>query len=573
MTTSSYHISGNRDVSSKASTVTEYLHWVYEECDTGHWAADLTRPWLLYKVYRGAERLSLDYRFPLRFGSSGAALFADAPANLAATLEQAIAWMLYYTHGLTRIIRLQAGSVPAPLHVEHDSASPRIITGPPSRPFGTGRPVPSGGNLHPTEIYLVVGTRLCIPAGVYHYDCVHHALDLLRAGDYIKDVAACLPDGSDAHSCPVILLPAVFFQKNHQKYTNASYRLQALDTGVVVEQLRFMARRFGLDTSIYFQFLDQPVHHLLGLDPQAECVYAVLPLHIVPSTSLSNTYQSIIAPSTSNTSPSETTFPSHETILSLPSVAASHIQPFVPDPPSPLLRKLYASCLLAALPAPAPISPLHADAAEDTTDLLLLPPPNLPKEVDLADVLLRRRRTSFNSIDTTPLEVEELATVLAYAGQMRSAAWSSCDGQIYCAIARVNGIRPGVYRYSAARHALVLVNPEQPFYLLRRMPTAPNILWEVAPVNLFLAANHMQAGNRFGERGFRIIGLEAGRIVQRLSLATAACDLAGHPHLSFPTALTRQWLLRLPTPDYFPLITMMLGHPRAARGGIMEQAW
>src|SRR6185312_6008089 len=78
-----------------------YISWL----NAGRWQIDPIQPCLLYKVYRNVERIALDARFPLRLGSSRDLLFNAVSVSLEATPEQRLAWMLYYTHGLTRFTR------------------------------------------------------------------------------------------------------------------------------------------------------------------------------------------------------------------------------------------------------------------------------------------------------------------------------------------------------------------------------------------------------------------------------------------------------------------------------------
>jgi SagB-type dehydrogenase family enzyme len=542
-----------KTITTELSPTVAYVQWLLDAFDSGCWSADLTRPRLLYKVYRDVRRLPLDHRFPLRLGSSRTAFVATDVAKSTATLAQALAWTLYYSHGLTRILRPAPGSVQTS-HAPGDETTsdpilPASITGPkPSYQLAIGRPVPSGGSLHGTELYLAVGSTLHLPAGIYHYDCVHHALELLRPGNYLAELAACLPEANDLTSCPAVLLPAAFFQKNHQKYTNLSYRLQMLDMGVVVEQLLFIGRHFGLDGSLALQFLDRPVHHLLGIDIREENVYAVLPLH---------------AP---DTAPSPPKYRHPAPIDELPPVTATHIQPFTPEPRSALLDRLYTAALLDHLPdTPTTLPPL-ADRL-DPADCIALPQANFPATTDLADVLLRRRRTSFNAIDTRPMAMSDLANVLAYA------AGCAPDSQIYCAITRVTGVPAGTYRYHSLHHALVTVNPASPTSLLRCLALAPNIQLHLAPVNIFLAGDFLQAHQRFGERGLRLLGIELGRVTQRLSLAAAALNLAVHIHFSYRIGPTAEQLLQLPTLSHLPLISLMLGYPRTSQEGLLEVAW
>jgi len=541
-----------------------YVSWLYEELGSGRWNSDPTQPCLLYKVYHNVESIALDARPPLRLGSSQEALLHDAPVALQATPDQLLAWILYYTHALTRFIRPAPGSLPTfPTATSTGVSSfPATITGPlPHAHPVLSRPVPSGGSLHPVEIYLALGTQWHIPAGIYHYDSLHHALDLLRGGDYREELAALLPAGNDVLSCSAVLLPAVFFQKNHQKYTNISYRLQTLDTGIVIEQLRFMAHRFGLQESLYLQYVDRPLHYLIGLDMREECVYAALSLQC--PIFHADTHCAL-----------DTSQASH-TIFDLPPVNARHMQPFKPLQRSALFESLHASSLLETLPERPEDTGIDSTEEVDDTDAWFpLPAASFTTgDVDVASVLLHRRRTSFNAIDTRPLSTVELGTVLHYARGVRSEVWRTCNCRIYCIISRVNGLPAGVYRYSLEHHALVQVHAPDLFSLLIRLSTAPYINPHLAPVNIFFTGDYVEAHKHYSERGFRMMGMEIGRSIQRISLAAAAHTLAVHTHLSYKFEIAEAKLLCLSANTQIPLASLMLGHRRYAQDGFLETIW
>ena len=561
--------SGER-VASEASPTEAYVCWLREEPGSGRWNSDPTQPCLLYKVYRNVERIPLNARPPLRLGSSQEALLHDAPVSLAATRDQLLAWLLYYTHALTRFIRPAPGSLPtiATPDAGSETSFPATITGPlPHAHPVLSRPVPSGGSLHPVEIYLLLGTQYHIPAGIYHYDSLHHALDLLRSGDYREELAALLPEGNDVLSCSAVVLPAVLFQKNYQKYTNISYRLQMLDTGIVIEQLRFMAHRFGLKETLYLHHVDRPLHHLIGLDIQEESVYAVLSLR--DSLSLADGH-GIAGVSQAARS-----------IFNLPAVHATHIQPFRPLQRSTLFDALHSASLLETLPEqPAAFCPSEdasIEAAEETDDTqgwFPLPTASFTAaDVDVAEVLLHRRRTSFNAIDTSPLSTIELGTVLHCTREVNSAVWRLCNCRIYCVLSRVHGLPAGVYRYSLRHHALIQVHTPDLFPILIRLSTAPYINPHLAPVNLFFTGDYREARKYYGERGFRLMGMEVGRSIQRISLAAATNALAVHTHLSYKLDIAETELLCFSGDSQLPLASLMIGQKRNSQDGLLETLW
>jgi len=545
-----------------------YVRWLRDGMRADRWNSDPMQPCLLYKVYQGVERIPLDASIPLNMGNAGAALCDDSPAPLEARPDQLLAWILFYTHGLTRFLRCAPGSLPSQPGAEDDHLTrpvlPATFAGqqPHAYPM-LGRPIPSGGCLHPIELYLVVTSDGVFPPGVYHYDSLHHLLDVVRKGDYSSHMASALPQQCQAASCSAFLLVAVCMQKNHQKYTEMSYRLQMLDAGIVTEQLRFLARRFHQRGSLCFQFQDPPLHHLLGLDVNEECIYAVLSLEAQKTTADRPTGDLASVSS------------EH-----LPALTHTHIQPFLPLTRNPMLDALYAASLQYERPTSTPVQSLRERKAERHTDALSpnefqLPPASYPERREISSVLLRSRKTGFNAIDTSPMSLENLASLLSYTGQgcEQSELWSACDCRIYCVLSRVDTLPPGVYLYRSQYHTLVMEQAGNQFATLRRVTTAPNIHPHLVPVNLFLTGNYHLALARCGERGLRLLGIEIGRALQRLSLAAAERDHALHIHLSYCMRTVEEDLLHLSESSQLAIASAMLGPLRREQGGLFEMKW
>ncbi|KHE67476.1 SagB family peptide dehydrogenase, partial [Halobacillus sp. BBL2006] len=231
-----------------------HLHFQSELVTPDNWEVDWDDAPLPYKVYRNLPGFPLDADIPLSFQDPS---FSPEPNR------KTISHFLWYVFGLSQFSQT---ALPSPM----DGESFEIIQS--FRRFS-----PSGGALYPNElyIYLKLGD---LPHGLYHYDVAHHRLLLLREGDFDIYISDALGNPSAMSDCFGAVLLTTMFWKNFFKYNNFSYRLQGLDAGAVIGQLLEVNRRFRFSSKVHFQFLDQALNHLLGLDDQEENTYAVIPL-------------------------------------------------------------------------------------------------------------------------------------------------------------------------------------------------------------------------------------------------------------------------------------------------------
>ena len=548
----------NDPEASVAHQAGEYVRWLREDLSSGRWMVDLAQPSLLYKVYQNVERFPLDGNVPLQLGKDDGADWWEHPRVKQASREQKLAWLLYYTHGLTRMLRPEAGK---PATLSSSLRSPHSVGSVPVFAPFLGRPVPSGGDLHPTELYVALGTKWHMPSGIYHYNPVQHALERLRDGDFLSAIGACLPTERSDFGASARIFTTVCLQKNHQKYTDLAYLLQTLDTGIVLEQLHFISRHLQMSTASHLRFLDAPLHYLLGLATSEELIYAVLSLA-----------------DSGSPEPAEVRTDSNGSRLSLSRppgallpLSSSHLQPFQPRAQSSLLRQLYAASLLDTLGTNAGLAVQFGEVKSEK-ETLLLPARALPSAHDIAQVLLRRH-TNSQSIDTRPLSLEALAVVLEPLAHMERSCWIQCDCQLYCVVSSVSSLEPGVYRYQPEKHALGLVQSNAPRALLMRLSTGINIHPHISPLNLFFCGDYQRAEDCYGGRGLRVLGITLGRALQTISLGAASHNMGTHIHLSFAMESTRKRLLGIPDGTCMPLASMMVGYIKSARENLFEPVW
>ncbi|MGW3773819.1 hypothetical protein [Actinomadura verrucosospora] len=104
----------------------------------------------------------------------------------------------------------------------------------------------------------------------------------MREGDHRAAVNAALAEPLDGPAGAYLLLTAVFWRSGF-KYGDFSYRLQCQEVGALAAQARAVAERDGTIVQTYLRFDDHALTGLLGLDPEAEGLLAVLSLPQVPA--------------------------------------------------------------------------------------------------------------------------------------------------------------------------------------------------------------------------------------------------------------------------------------------------
>ncbi|WP_305805021.1 putative peptide maturation dehydrogenase [Stenotrophomonas sp. YIM B06876] len=141
------------------------------------------------------------------------------------------------------------------------------------------RNVPSGGGLHPTAAYLLVQAVEELPAGLYHYHPVAHALEpLTEVAGGIADFAARITAGqhwfANAHVLVVLTSRYARSQWKYRQHAKA-YRALVLDVGHISQALYDAATELGLAAFVTAAINEVDIEQGLGLDPLREGPIAI----------------------------------------------------------------------------------------------------------------------------------------------------------------------------------------------------------------------------------------------------------------------------------------------------------
>ncbi|WP_329585844.1 nitroreductase family protein [Kitasatospora sp. NBC_01250] len=499
------------------------------------------------KYYPGAERLPLPDGPAAPGASVQRGLFG--PRGQGGFTLPLLGGMLRDSYGLTgRRLAVQAnsdlGSLPFATHAN----------------FSRG--TASGGGLYPIGIHWVCGPSGPFTPGVYHYATGHHAMERLLTGDVSGEVRAALgrapSQEGDGWETDQFLVLGVKFWQNAFKYNSFSYHVVAMDIGALLETWRIWARAHGLHIGAALWFDEPRLTRLLGMAPEEEGVFAVVPLrwqHGRPA-----------AAARAGAVPAEVRVHAVDqersrTVLDFETV-----------------RRVHAATLAGASDRPAPgvlaqglgrVPPFPPDAAAGSADLRLPAPQPLTAGVRTA---LRARRSSFGRFTAEPpMSAAQLATALAAAAtaarldtDAEAGTPQGPDGppltRLYVFVNHVTGIAPGAYAYlpGGDRAALRQVGSGAPGAFLQRTYFLANYNLEQAAAVIAVAAPAGAVLDAVGDRGLRLVNAAVGACSQALYTATAAARLACGVALGFDCVSYAEEL-GLTERGEVPMLIMMVG--------------
>ncbi|MBW2177446.1 MAG: SagB/ThcOx family dehydrogenase, partial [Deltaproteobacteria bacterium] len=147
------------------------------------------------------------------------------------------------------------------------------------RSYGTQthfyRSAPSAGALYPNEIYVATGPVDGLAPGIYNYQVKSAALTQLRKGRYRRQVAEALTDRPERIPAASLLISGIFF-RSAWKYRQRAYRYVLLDAGHLIENLTLALGSCGYSYSVHYDFDDESMGHLLGIDEEREACLACM---------------------------------------------------------------------------------------------------------------------------------------------------------------------------------------------------------------------------------------------------------------------------------------------------------
>ena len=132
----------------------------------------------------------------------------------------------------------------------------------------------SAGALYPSEIYVTATGIKGLDDGLYHYGIQRHSLFRLRKGDLAGNIREHTFNSAGNLPTLAFIFTAIFFRSSW-KYRDRAYRYHLLDTGHVIENLALAIKAFSLPLNIFYDFNDFEINKLTGVYDNKEVALAV----------------------------------------------------------------------------------------------------------------------------------------------------------------------------------------------------------------------------------------------------------------------------------------------------------
>jgi SagB-type dehydrogenase family enzyme len=463
--------------------------WTYHDATKHSYASIRTNPhfmdWsnqpLPFKIYPTLEPLRLPSEVRQTGVAALSAIAESVPAQTNGTPDlEAVAQLLYLSAGITRKRSYSGGEI-------------------------YFRAAACTGALYEVELYLVCGDLANLDASVYHFAPAEFGLRRLRAGDYRRVLLEATGGEPAIAHAPLTIVCTCTYWRNAWKYQARTYRHFGWDNGTLLANLLAVATALGLPARVVCGFADAAVNRLLDVDPQREVAFSLVALG----------HAAALPPPT----------PAEISPLRLETVPLSQR-----EVDYPLMREIHVASSLD--------SAEEVEAWRGQTPVTVFPPPTGPiiQLQPLSDAEMPRdpieqviqRRGSTRKFDRSPITLPQLSTMLDRATRGVSADFLDPPGaqlnDLYLIVHAVERLRPGAYVFHRGRGVLECLKQGN-FRADAGYLGLEQELPADAAVDIFFLADLRPILQRFGNRGYRAVQLEAGILGGKLYLAAYALRL------------------------------------------------
>jgi SagB-type dehydrogenase family enzyme len=362
------------------------------------------------------------------------------------------------------------------------------------------------GALYEIELYVVSSDLQGLDSGIYHFNPADVSLRLLRKGDFRGNLAQATAMEPTVVQAPATIICTGTYWRNAWKYQARTYRHFGWDNGTLLANMLAVSAASGLSAQIVLGFVDVEVNRLLDLDTRREVSLCLVPIgQTSQNPSSARREVPALGLETIPLSEHEVEYPAMLEMHDASSLeSAEEVNQWRGKPPVPPAFILGAEAV--RLPHVR-----EEEQPKDTTEQVIL------------------RRGSARMFDSaTSITLAQLSTILGSATRGLPADFLKPPGaqlnDLYLIVNSVQGLRPGAYFFDREQNALELLK-DGGFRAEAHHLGLEQQLPADACVDIFFLADLKHILERYGNRGYRAVQLEAGTIGGRIYLGAYAQHL------------------------------------------------
>ena len=450
---------------------------------------------LPFKIYPTLEPSRLPEETPQTGVAALSAIAESIPAQTNAMPDlKAIAQLVHLSSGITRQRKHSGGEI-------------------------YFRAAACTGALYEVELYLVCGDLDDLPAGIYHFAPAEFGLRQLRTGDYRSVLVEATGDEPAIAHAPLTIVSTCTYWRNAWKYQDRTYRHFGWDNGTLLANLLAVATALGLPAKVVCGFVDNKVNALLDVDSQREVAFSAVALGHGSAIPLQS--------------------PVEFSSLGLETVPLSRH-----EVDYPVMREMHAASSLHSneeVPAWRVHTPPSRFPAPTGPVFQLRPSSDDEMSRDALEQVILRRGSS-RKFARTPITLPQLSTILDRATRGVPADFLDPLGtqlnHLYLIIHAVEGLEPGAYFLDRDRRELECLKQGN-FRDVAGYLGLEQQLPADAAVDIFFLADLRPILQRFGNRGYRAVQLEAGILGGKCYLAAYAQRLGASGLTFYDDDVTR----------------------------------
>jgi SagB-type dehydrogenase family enzyme len=359
------------------------------------------------------------------------------------------------------------------------------------------------GALYEIELYLVTSDLPRLDGGVYHFNPADVSLRLLRKGDFRGNLGQTTATEPAVAQAPATIICTGTYWRNAWKYRARTYRHFGWDNGTLLANLLAVSAASGLSAKIVLGFEDAEVNRLLDLDTRHEVSLCLVPI--------------------GHTSKSLLPAPRDATVLGLETIPLSQREVEYPA----MLQMHDASSLEGEEEVRqwrATRSAVTSSASAEE-EILVQPLPEDEQPKDTIEQVILRRGSTRTFDNSATITLPQLSTILDCATRGLPADFlvppATQLNDLYLIVHSVQGLKPGVYFLRRDKNTLELLKPGEFRAEAYRLGLEQELPADACAAIFFLA-DLDSILERYGNRGYRAVQLEAGAIGGRMYLAAYA---------------------------------------------------